>query len=170
MSIVTFPHTLTNIVIVNASPVTKELPTALLTSLKLVYPYAHKVTTASYYQLNEETILYIIICPAGYGISNPLLKPTYYIVYQLEPSTSHYLNNSYYLDFLRGALYIWDYSLKNVTLLTNQGISTTYIPPGHTALISHPELYHIKIPIKILMYHFWDGMNLRVDNLLKINF
>jgi hypothetical protein len=141
MSIVTFPPSIIAIHIFNMAPPTAEIPYALLEAIKNVHPYPDKINIVNNYFTDNDKILYILICPGGYPFQQPLLAPMYYIAYQLEPSTSHVMNNQYYLQFLKGALYNWDYSRQNISLLTQKGINMSYVPPGYTNAISNIDKY-----------------------------
>src|SRR5690349_18622198 len=103
-----FPPTIEQIAIINASHVTKELPIALLHAIQNVHPHPDKIFWTNDYQYNNPHILYIIICPAGYGSESYRQGPLFYITYQLEPSAI--LKREPYLHFLANALYSWDYS------------------------------------------------------------
>lgn len=62
--------------------------------------------------------------------------PKGYIVFQMEALNSergHASNYPGYIDFLRGAEQIWDYSLQNVRYLAQRGLTNArYVPIGYS--------------------------------------
>jgi hypothetical protein len=62
-----------------------------------------------------------------------------YIIYQLEPLDHEhgYLSRfPHYLDFLRGAKQVWDYSQQNTNYLARLGMTNVrYIPVGHSFVL-----------------------------------
>lgn len=131
---VKFPSTIRSIAIITASAVTSELPVALLHALQEVHPYPENIYLATDYQPDDETILYILICPAGYGSEYYIKGPKYYITYQLEPTPI--LERHSYRCLLADALLNWEYSQKNIDFLHSPAmkkpvVMTTYVPPGY---------------------------------------
>lgn len=121
-----FPETINSIAIYNASNVTRELPNALSSCIN--------ATIVDNYQCDRDDILYIIICPLGILPNTPM--PKYYINWQLENLGGHY-NTPYYIKRLTNALYNWDYSHYNISILKEQcGIDAFYVPPGYDHTLS----------------------------------
>ena len=139
MNNITFPTTIKSIVIHNASFGTRELSRALLYAIRAVYSTPQHVTIADSFENDRDDILYIIICPAGFGASNISRGPKYYINYQLEPT--HSLDRTTYLSLLRPAICNWDYCQYNVKYLTGlHNINSIYVPVGYTPCISSNEI------------------------------
>lgn len=133
-----FPSSIDQIVIFNASFGTRELDSALFATLRTILPCPWKVSIGTFLEQNRDDLLYCIICPAGLG-TNPTL-PKYFIVWQLEDLQGTY-NNENYLNILRSALMVWDYSQFNVDLLRKEhNISAIYCPPGFSETITSPDL------------------------------
>jgi len=136
---ITFPSSITEIAILSVSHVTRELPIALLSALRFVHPFPHKINCVGEYEADKDHILYIIICPAGLGSELYHVGPKYYITYQLEPTPI--LERESYRDFLSKALYNWDYSPKNVEYLQQfPEIKSIYVPPGYAPHIASPDV------------------------------
>jgi hypothetical protein len=134
-----FPSNITQIAIFNASHVTTEFPLAFLSTIRHVHPHPEKVRLVSQSDYHDENTLYIIICPAGFGSDRYIIKPKYYINYQLEPTPI--LERKPYRDFLSGAIVNWDYSRKNVKFLERYPeIKSCYLPLGYNPCISAPDI------------------------------
>lgn len=131
------PSTIRSVAIFNASHVTTELPYALLSTLQKLFSRTQNISIVSDWELGCDNILYIIICPKGLTYIQYTNMPKYYITYQLDAQGSF---QKYYVDILSGALYNWDYSHKNVKILTDIGIKSIYIPIGFNDSISTQEL------------------------------
>lgn len=139
MDNITFPNTIKNIVIYNASFGTRELSRALLYAIRAVYPTPQSVTIGDSFENNRDDVLYIIICPAGFGASNISKGPRYYINYQLEPT--FVLDRPTYLPLLSAAICNWDYCRYNVQYLTSlHGVKSLYLPVGYTPCVSTSEI------------------------------
>lgn len=139
MDNITFPDTIKSIVIYNASFGTRELARALLYAIRAVYPAPQHVSIAGSFENNRDDILYIIICPAGFGASNISKGPKYYINYQLEPTFA--LDRLTYLPLLSAAICNWDYCQYNVQYLTSlHNIKSLYVPVGYTPSISTDDI------------------------------
>ena len=139
-----FPETIKRIAIFNASPVTRELPYALLNVLRSIHQHPELIDVVDTIDYNSDTLLYVIICPAGFGSDRYVAKPKYYITYQLEPITV--LEREPYRDFLKGAICNWDYSQANVDYCNKRpelGITIGHVPMGYTATTTSLDiLYH----------------------------
>jgi hypothetical protein len=137
-----FSPTIKKIGIYNASKVTSELASSLLETLRVSHPYPERINIVSSYVHDDETILYIIICPAGLGSEFYHQGPKYYITYQLDPGPPApiFLRETY-LKFLAEAIYNWDYSRKNIEYIANDTrIKSLYVPPGFTYSLSTKDL------------------------------
>lgn len=136
-----FPSTIEYIHIFNASNVTKELPLSLLEAIRSVHFYPEKISIVPNFVLDNDTILYIIICPAGLGSERYNQGPKYYITYQLDPCPpAPTLVREPYQKFLKDAIYNWDYSQKNINFLANIDIKGLYISPGFTYSMSKDDI------------------------------
>jgi len=139
MEDIQFPKSINNIAILSSSHVTRELPIALLGVIRFVHPYPEKVNCVGEFRLNDETTLYIIICPAGLGSERYVTGPKYYITYQLEPTPI--LERETYRDFLSKAICNWDYSQVNVDFLRKYPeINIRYLPPGYSPYIAANDI------------------------------
>lgn len=139
MNNITFPSTIKSIAIYNASFGTRELARALLDAIHAVYATPQHVTITSTLDNDRDDILYIVICPAGFGASNITKGPKYYINYQLEPT--FVLDRNTYLPILSAAICNWDYCQYNVQYLTSlYNINSLYLPIGYTPCISTNEI------------------------------
>lgn len=139
---IVFAKTIKNISIYNASRVTSELAPSLLEALRLSHQYPERINIVPNYKLDDETTLYIIICPAGLGSEFSHQGPIYYVTYQLDPGLpAPAFSRDTYLKFLSGAIYNWDYSNKNAEYLKKEHvINTLYVPPGFTHSLSTGDL------------------------------
>lgn len=135
-----FPSSIKTIAIYNASHVTTELSGAFLSTLRAVYPNPECIKIVDSYSYDDETMLYIIICPRGIVRGEPIRGPKYYITYQLEGT--HVLPLPDYKQFLEGALYNWDYSRINVATLKEMQIKAVYLPPGFSPTIAPRDILH----------------------------
>lgn len=156
-----FPSTITEIQILSVSHVTTELPIALLSSLRFVHKFPHKINCVGHYEYDKDHILYIIICPAGLGSDLYNVGPKYYITYQLEPTLI--LERETYRHFLSKALCNWDYSLKNVEYLQQfPEIKSLYVPFGYAPYIASHEVgdgriyYDDDIKVIDVLFLGWD--------------
>src|SRR5579871_5354380 len=107
-----FPLTIKTIAIYNASFGTRELAPALLSAIRSVYSKPWNIIMVENIEHDREDILYIIICPAGFGL-NDVLMPKYYINWQLEFLIGAY-NVPNYINRMKKAIANWDYSLFNI--------------------------------------------------------
>lgn len=146
------PPSIKQIAIYNASFGTRELGPAMLSAIRSIYPNPWVVDLIHIVQLNRDDILYIIICPAGMihtpsgeiteeqitqGLAN---FPRHYIAWQLEDLQGRY-NNPLYIEMLRRAVAVWDYSVFNIKLLKERNnIEAVYCPPGFNETITTPSL------------------------------
>lgn len=163
-SLLKLPDSIKNIAIYNASHVTTELPGSLLLALRSIYPYPERINIISNspirdandvsdqeFLCQQETTLYIMICPAGFGSSKHIKGPKYYITYQLDPKTI--FDNEPYRMFLSEAIYNWDYSKINIEHCTKMlgessdspnknfyDLRLRYVPPGYTDTLSVPDI------------------------------
>lgn len=129
-----FPSTIKKIVIFNASGVTREIPRAMELAIKNTHPNPDKIIVSDHIEIDNDELLYIIICPAGLTPANKL--PKYYINWQLE-NLGGVHNNPAYIEKLKGALYNWDYSFQNIKILKHQcNIKEFYVPPGYNKSLS----------------------------------
>jgi len=134
-----FPGTIRKISIFNASRVTSELPMSLLCAIRAVFPFPERISLSSELSYENDSVLYIIICPAGLGSEKYNRCPKYYITYQLEPT--FILQRETYRAFLEGAIYNWDYSRKNVEYLRSYDkIKIEYISPGFTYAMTTSDI------------------------------
>lgn len=134
-----FPDTIKYIHIYGASFGTRELPNALMSSLMKGYGKPWMVSVTGFIEYNRDDILYIIICPAGFGLG-VVEMPIYYISYQLEFMNGNY-DNGNYKDILRNSLGVWDYSRYNINILRGRdAILAEYVPPGFNEEISSPDV------------------------------
>lgn len=126
-----FPENINKIFIYNASHCTREIPIAMLSSIRLVHKKPWNVEIIGTLENLRDDALYIIICPAGFGMRY-VKMPKYYINYQLEYVFGSY-DNENYKKYLRGALMNWDYSKFNMEIWKiRDNIDTVYVPPGFT--------------------------------------
>lgn len=92
------------------------------------------------------------------------ILPKKYIAYQMEqtnqPSSGHSWFTSRYIDILKGAIAVWDYSLKNIQYLKKLGISRfEYVPLGYMPCLDIiPRVPESEKSIDIL---FYGSQNLR---------
>ena len=136
-----FPDTIQRIAIFNASSVTRELLYSLLYALRNTHEHPELIDVVSTINYDSKELLYIIICPAGFGSNNYVQQPKYYISYQLEPTTV--LERIPYRHFLKGAIANWDYSRANVDYCNARpelGITIHYVPIGHTPPMTSPDI------------------------------
>ena len=138
---VKFPDTIKRIAIFNASPVTRELPYSLLYALRNSHNHPELIDVVGSINYDSEELLYIIICPAGFGSNSIIKQPKYYITYQLEPTSV--LKRVPYCEFLKGAITNWDYSQANVDYYNARpelGIDISYLPVGHTPPMTSTDI------------------------------
>lgn len=134
-----FPTTIQRISIYNASRVTSELGPAFLLSFRSVHPFPERINIVNEISYTDETTLYVIICPAGFGSEKYNRGPKYYITYQLEPSMI--LERETYRAFLEGALYNWDYSMNNIKYLAQYpNIKIGYVSPGFNYTLTTDDI------------------------------
>ena len=130
-----FPETIKSIAIYNASFGTRELPKALLSAIRAVHPHPELISIVNMFEYDRDDVLYIVICPAGFGASGISKGPKYYISYQLEPTAT--LDKPTYRPLLAAALVNWDYSQPNIQhLSTDSNVRCRYVPVGYTPSIS----------------------------------
>lgn len=143
-----FPATIRRIDILSASHVTQELPIAILSALRFVHPHPPQINCVGHFNPDDETTLYIIICPAGYGSERHVVGPKYYITYQLDPVPI--FQQETYRNLLAGAICNWDYSPKNVAHLAQYPeIKSLYVPLGYTPHIAAADVADGR-------YYYWE--------------
>ena len=136
---VSYPESINKIFIYNASFGTRELAPAMFSAIRSVYPKPWNVEVVNSMETGRDDILYILICPAGLA-GNLSVLPKYYVAWQLEDVQGNY-NNPAYMETLRRALYVWDYSTFNMNILKNRdNLDTIYFPPGFSSTITTPEI------------------------------
>lgn len=128
-----------DIAIYNASFGTRELGPALLATLRKVYPRPELISLVDHLEYDREDRLYIIICPAGLGISE-VPMPKYYINWQLEFLIGYY-NAPGYINRLRNAVANWDYSQLNIKIAAARDkVTLHHVPPGFVETIATPDI------------------------------
>lgn len=134
-----FPETISNIGIFNASHATTELPNALLLAIRSVHNKPDKVNIVSSLTYDDNSVLYIIICPAGIWRGKYMQAPLYYITYQLDPIII--FDDEPYRKLLSGAIYNWDYSRKSLEYCNGKyDFRMHYLPPGYVETLSLPDI------------------------------
>jgi hypothetical protein len=132
------PETIKNICIFNASHVTMELAGALLSAIRSVHNTPQNINIGTEINFEDETTLYLIICPAGWR--DLTRHPKYFITYQLD--VWYVLDRPGDQFFLGKSLYNWDYSKLNLNHSETQGyqFNQIYVPPGYTDILSTSDL------------------------------
>lgn len=137
-----FPETIREIHIYNCSFGTRELGPALYSTLRNIFRCPEKIMLSTTLLMNREDILYILICPAGFNASLEYL-PKYFIGWQLEDMVNYpmYRTKEHYLNLMKRALYMWDYSYDNLAVVNEiTGIKEVFLPLGYTPTISSTDL------------------------------
>lgn len=125
------------IIIFNSSFGTRELPDALISTLRRSLPYDYELSIES--DCNDENSTYLMICPAGLRRS----PPKNYIAWQLEFIGNKNENDpdtAKYFEILKGAKAVWDYSKYNIELLNEKNIKASYVPLGYNESLSPLDL------------------------------
>ena len=100
-----FPSTIKQIDIYNCADVTREMAPALLSSIRSVHKKPWNVISSGRIEYDRDDILYIIICPAGFG-DYPVKMPKYFISWQLEFLRTRF-RNAVYIDRIKQSLAVW---------------------------------------------------------------
>ena len=142
-----FPDTIKEIHIFNGSPVTVELPPALVCAIRSVCAQPWTIKLVDEYYLNQDDILYIIVCPGGLKVIRDDTvddnMPLYYISWQLESFVANNKSKKtdIYMKFVCGSLYVWDYCYSNIKILEiKYGIKPIYFPVGYIETIASADI------------------------------
>lgn len=127
------------IIIYYLTPTFREVALSLKESLRELGFPVQIAPELSPSVVNDRENIYLLM-----GLNNPVpYLPPYYIAYQMEQAGSEWFTESY-LERLRGALMIWDYSLINIQYLRREHLSfgqtrrgsIYYVPLGYSPCLS----------------------------------
>lgn len=121
-------------------------------SMKIIYYEYLGETNNNYLFLDDE--LYLLFVPPKKLFS----MPKNYIVYNFEQFTTDKQWSSHYIDFLKNAIYVIDYSIKNIIKFEDYNINTYYLPHTPNGSYRHKNLDNINKDIDVL---FIGNMNKR---------
>ena len=96
----------------------------------------------------DDINLYLTFIP--FNRLNVNQTPKNYIVYNFEQFTTDKNWSESYINFLKKAIYVIDYSLININKLNDYGINTFFLPYSPSGIYVHPELETIKKDIDVL--------------------
>jgi hypothetical protein len=104
--------------------------------------------TSDNIDFNDDINLYLTFIP--FNKLNIDQTPKKYIVYNFEQFTTDKIWSNIYINFLKKALYVIDYSLININKLNKLGINTFFMPYFSSGIYVHPDLPNIKKDIDVL--------------------
>jgi hypothetical protein len=110
--------------------------------------------------------LYLTFIP--FNKTNMNIKPSKYIVYNFEQFTTDNCWSNAYIDFLKKALFVIDYSIKNVFKLHEKGINAFFLPFRSDNSTKFKNLDNTKKDIDILFIGTLN--NKRKEWLKKLNY
>ena len=96
----------------------------------------------------DDDNLYLTFVP--FNRLNINQTPKKYIVYNFEQFTTDKNWSESYINFLKKALYVIDYSLININKLAEYEINAFFMPYFPSGIYIYPELPHIKKDIDVL--------------------
>jgi len=105
-------------------------------------------TSDNIYEINDDINLYLTFIP--FNRLNINQTPKKYIVYNFEQFTTDKIWSESYINFLKKALYVIDYSLLNINKLNELGINAFFMPYFPSGIYKHNELSTIKKDIDVL--------------------
>jgi hypothetical protein len=98
--------------------------------------------------MNDEINLYLTFIP--FSRLNIIQTPKKYIVYNFEQFTTDKNWSEDYINFLKKAVYVIDYSLINITKFAEYNINAFFLPYQPSGIYKHPELLITKKDIDVL--------------------
>lgn len=102
----------------------------------------------NYDDIENDNNLYLTFIP--FNKLNINLTPKKYIVYNFEQFTTDKIWSNNYINFLKNALYVIDYSIININKLQEIGINAFFLPYFSSGVYKHSELSLIKKDIDVL--------------------
>ena len=129
------PKSINKICIFNNYVSTREIPPILY---DILIQWYHQVKIVRFLEYDREDVLYIIICPANISYKIYQKGPMYYITYQVETYNS--LKTPNYRQFLKEALYNWDFSSYNCSSDLSKELKLKYNPIGYHPALTHPDI------------------------------
>lgn len=130
-------------------------------------PYFYHISKVIYHVFNSYLDVQLVNMEQNYKMLDNKLYllfipsktlPKKYIVYNFEQFTTKKEWPSTYIDFLKNALYVIDYSINNMFKFEEMKINTYYLPYMPFGLHRHPKLDDIEKDIDVL---FIGNMNRR---------
>lgn len=105
-------------------------------------------TTNNNVDIDDDINLYLTFMP--FNRLNINQTPKKYIVYNFEQFTTDKNWSDSYINFLKKAIYVIDYSLININKLNEYGINAFFMPYYPSGVYVHPTLSTVKKDIDVL--------------------